>query len=61
VWRKNKGIGTKIIEEFIALYKNTDIELQCFKINPVKKLYERLGFNTIGETQFHYQMIKLKK
>jgi ribosomal protein S18 acetylase RimI-like enzyme len=58
---QNKGIGTKIIEEFIALYKNTDIELQCFKINPVKKLYERLGFNTIGETQFHYQMIKLKK
>ncbi len=35
---QNKGIGTKIIENIISLYKDTDIELQCFKTNPVKKI-----------------------
>lgn len=58
---QNKGIGTRILENLLALYKNTDIELQCFKINPVKKLYERLGFNVYEETEFHYKMKKVRE
>lgn len=58
---QNKGIGTRILENLLALYKNTDIELQSFKINPVKKLYERLGFNVYEETEFHYKMKKVRE
>ena len=58
---QNKGIGTNIMKDIITLYKNTDIELQCFKTNPVKKLYERLGFRVYEETDFHYKMKKVKE
>ena len=57
---QNKGIGTKILKDIITLYNNTDIELQCFKTNPVKELYERLGFKVYEETEFHYKMKKNK-
>ena len=55
---QNKGIGSKILKEILEKYSNKDIEIQYFKQNPVGKLYERLGFVSIGETEFHYQMIK---
>ena len=58
---QNKGIGSKILKGILEKYSNTDIEIQYFKQNPVRKLYNRLGFKAIGETQFHYKMIKLKK
>ena len=41
-------------------YCDTNIEIQYFKQNPVGNLYERLGFEKSGETDFHYQMIKSK-
>lgn len=57
---QGKGIGTNILKDIIATYSNTDIEIQFFKQNPVGALYERLGFEKSGETQFHYQMVKPK-
>ena len=36
-------------------------EIQYFKQNPVGKLYEKLGFVSNGETEFHYQMIRPKQ
>lgn len=57
---QGKGIGTKILQDILKEYENTDIEIQYFKQNPVGKLYERLGFVPSGETKFHYQMIKHK-
>lgn len=57
---QGKGIGTKILKNILEKYKNTDMEIQYFKQNPVGVLYERLGFEKIGETDFHYQMIKSK-
>ena len=54
------GIGTKILKDKLEKYNDTDIELQYFKQNPVRVLYERLGFEKSGETSFHYQMIKSK-
>lgn len=57
---QGKGIGTKILNYIIEKYSNNDIELQYFKQNPVEKLYKRIGFQKVGETDFHYQMVKPK-
>lgn len=57
---QGKGIGSRILKDIIDRYSDTDIEIQFFKQNPVGNLYERLGFEKSGETQFHYQMIKPK-
>lgn len=58
---QNKGLGTAILKELLK--KNTDksVTLQYFKSNPVGRLYERLGFKIIGETEYHYQMVKDKQ
>lgn len=53
---QGKGIGTKILKDILEKYNDTDIEIQYFKQNPVGALYERLGFEKSGETNFHYQM-----
>ena len=53
-------IGTKILKDILELHKEQDIHIQYFKINPVGKLYEKLGFIPDGETDYHYQMIKHK-
>lgn len=53
---QGKGIGTKILKDILEKYNDTDIEIQYFKQNPVGVLYERLGFEKSGETNFHYQM-----
>lgn len=58
---QGKGIGTQILKDVLELHKEQDIHIQYFKINPVGKLYERLGFIPNGETDYHYQMIKPKE
>lgn len=55
---QNKGIGTDILKDVLSDNSDKEITIQYFKQNPVGRLYERLGFKLIGETQFHYQMIK---
>ncbi len=49
------GIGTKIIKD---LLDNTQkpVRLQVLKVNPAKKLYERLGFEIFDETDTHFLM-----
>lgn len=58
---QGKGIGTKILNSILDEHKDNNIYIQYFKQNPVGELYKRLGFIPAGETQFHYQMVKLKK
>ncbi|CAN5600415.1 hypothetical protein BH24ACI2_BH24ACI2_15400 [soil metagenome] len=55
---QNKGIGTKIIQKIIgeSQKKNKPVRLQVLKINPAKKLYERLGFEIFDETKTHFLM-----
>lgn len=53
---QNRGIGTAILQNVITEHADKDIHLQYFKQNPVGRLYERLGFQRIGETSYHYQM-----
>ena len=55
---QGKGIGTKILQDIIKNNSERIIKLQYFKQNPVGKLYEKLGFVLVGETEYHYQMEK---
>lgn len=57
---QGKGIGTSVLTDLIerAASTNRKVELQVFKVNErAKKLYEGLGFITIGQTDLHYQMV----
>lgn len=55
---QNQGIGTTILQDVIEKHADKEIRLQYFKQNPVGRLYERLGFQQCGETEYHYQMRK---
>lgn len=56
-WQK-KGIGSYflrlLIERADAAFRPAGLEV--IKANPVRSLYERFGFEIIGETQTHYRM-----
>jgi len=51
-----KEISSIITSYYIA--RSFNIKIQYFKQNPVRKLYERLGFIPNWENNYHYQMIK---
>jgi GNAT superfamily N-acetyltransferase len=56
-WR-GKGLGTRIIRDLLnrANALGCPVSLQVFKINPARRLYERLGFFVAGESETHYLM-----
>jgi len=55
---QGRGLGTIIVNDLIkkARQRMIPVALQVLKVNPAKKLYERLGFMQIGETETHYLM-----
>ncbi len=56
---QGKQIGTKVLLDLIrkATEQKKNVELQVLKINDkAKKLYDRLNFKTLGETELHYKM-----
>jgi RimJ/RimL family protein N-acetyltransferase len=56
---QNRGIGAKLIRALLdeATGRGVPVELQVIKANqPARRLYERLGFAEIGETETHYLM-----
>lgn len=55
---QNHGLGTAVMGELLgeAREKQIPLRLQVLKVNPARRLYERLGFAVIGETDTHYQM-----
>lgn len=55
---QRRGIGTCLIRQLCdqADAANLPLELQVLKVNPAKRLYERLGLAIIGETDTHYLM-----
>ena len=55
---QNKGIGKAVLKEILFENKEKDIVLQCFKDNPVIRLYQRMGFEKMGETETHYILKK---
>ena len=59
---QNRGIGTALVREVLehARLEGVPAELGCMKVNPARRLYERLGFRVIGETETHYLMRALR-
>lgn len=55
---QGKGIGEKVIQRLLAEAKsqNTDVSLSVLKCNPAKKLYERIGFSVIEESEIKFKM-----
>ena len=55
---QNRGIGTEVIRSVIAEAKEQKMPLylSVLKVNPARRLYERLGFGVIEETKHHFRM-----
>lgn len=55
---QGRGLGAAIVRDVIAeaAASGLPVTLQVLKINPARRLYERLGFTITGETETHYQM-----
>jgi len=55
---QRRGIGTQLIKSLIeeADERGVPIRLQVLKVNPVRRLYERLGFREIGTSEMDVHM-----
>ena len=55
---QNQGIGSAVLRHVLALaaQRGVPVPLRVLKVNPARKLYERLGFVTVGETPTHFLM-----
>jgi len=55
---QRKGIGTEVVRSVIAQAKKQEmlLYLGVLKVNPARRLYERLGFTVIRELRNHFQM-----
>jgi ribosomal protein S18 acetylase RimI-like enzyme len=57
---QGRGLGAALIRHVIAEAeaRGLPVRLQVLKINPARRLYERLGFVAMGETETHDLMIR---
>ncbi|MEO6292842.1 MAG: GNAT family N-acetyltransferase [Burkholderiaceae bacterium] len=55
---QNLGIGSKLLlqEALRAAEMGKQLHLKVIKINPAKKLYDRLGFEVFAEDEHTYHM-----
>lgn len=55
---QGRGLGTEILRNLLAeaAAARVPVELQVLKVNPARRLYERLGFTVFAETTTHYRM-----
>lgn len=55
---QGQGLGTILLNGILAeaFGKGLPVTLRVLKVNPARRLYERLGFIVTGETQSHYLM-----
>ena len=55
---QGQGIGTAILQDMQrdAAEQGLEVRLQVLKVNPARRLYERLGFEVTGETETDRQM-----
>jgi ribosomal protein S18 acetylase RimI-like enzyme len=56
-WQR-RGIGTAIVTDLLeeARTAGLPLELMVLKVNPARRLYDRLGFAVVDETATHYRM-----
>lgn len=57
---QGRGLGTAVIRSLIAdaARRGLLVTLQVLKVNPARRLYERLGFEFTGETATHFLMTR---
>ncbi|MEO1642442.1 MAG: GNAT family N-acetyltransferase, partial [Pseudomonadota bacterium] len=55
---RNKGIGGRVLADIItqAAEAQVTLALQVETRNPARRLYERLGFQTVGASPTHIEM-----
>jgi ribosomal protein S18 acetylase RimI-like enzyme len=55
---QNNGVGTYLVGNLLQESDklNLPARLLVLKVNPARRLYERMGFQCIGETSTHYVM-----
>jgi ribosomal protein S18 acetylase RimI-like enzyme len=55
---QGQGIGTDLLRDIQldAAKRGLAVQLQVLKVNPARRLYERLGFAVVGETESHWRM-----
>ena len=55
---QGRGLGTTLIERLLAAAREADVpvSLQVLKVNPAKRLYERLGFRVVADHGHSYEM-----
>lgn len=58
VWQ-GRGLGTRLIRAVIEEAGTLPVALHVLKVNPARRLYERLGFVVVDETETHYYMWRM--
>ena len=55
---QGRGIGSHLVRELLARASaaRRPVRLRVFKVNPAQRLWRRLGFTVIGETETHWLM-----
>jgi GNAT superfamily N-acetyltransferase len=55
---QSQGLGTQIIQKVLdeAKIKNMAVDLTALQVNPVCKLYKRLGFKIVRSDEFRHYM-----
>ena len=56
---QNRGLGTAVLHDLLAgaQARRVPVRLQVMKVNPARRLYERLGFVVSEETPTHFRMV----
>jgi ribosomal protein S18 acetylase RimI-like enzyme len=55
---QRRGIGTRVLQSLVEHWRTVGkpVALTVLKNNPARNLYERLGFNVVGEIGVKFQM-----
>jgi GNAT superfamily N-acetyltransferase len=55
---QNRGIGSRLVRQVLADARSTGlpVRLRVLRVNPARRLYERLGFVVTGQTDTHFLM-----
>lgn len=56
---QNRKIGHSLVSQLLvqAAHDQANVYLTVFKSNPAQRLYSRLGFEQVGETEHEYEML----
>jgi ribosomal protein S18 acetylase RimI-like enzyme len=55
---QRQGIGTAVVGRIIDMAREAakSVSLRVLRVNPARRLYERLGFRVTSETETHYYL-----